>query len=76
MAAQDGIMSPYTKFGIDISMAQRDIASLPVWCVGAEFDWLLWADGSKFKSTHDTFNELGLKILCVKSRGNQTIWVT
>ena len=49
MAAQEGIMSPYTKFGINTSMRDRDMASLPVWCVGAEFDWLLPANGSKIK---------------------------
>ena len=49
MAAQEGIMSPYTKFGIDISMDQRDMASLPVWRVGAEFDWLLQVDGSEIQ---------------------------
>ena len=31
MAAQEGTASPYTKFGIDISMDHRDKASLPVW---------------------------------------------
>jgi len=49
MAAQEGVMSPYTKFGIDISMHRRDMASLPVWHVGAEFDWLLRANGSEIK---------------------------
>jgi len=49
MAAQEGIMSPSTKFGIDTSMHRRDMASLPVWCVGAEFNWLLQANGSEFK---------------------------
>jgi len=47
MAAQEGVMSPYTKFGIDTSMHRKDMASLPVWRVGAEFDWLLQANGSK-----------------------------
>ena len=49
MAAQEGIMSPYTKFSIDKSMHHRDMASLPVWCVGAEFDWLLQANESEIK---------------------------
>jgi len=61
----------------DTSMHRRDMASLPVWRVGAEFDWLLRANGSKIiKNNLITFVRLGLKILCVKSRGNQTIWVT
>ena len=51
MAAQEGILSPYTKFGIDTSMHRRDMASLPVWRVGAEFDWLLRANGSEFKKS-------------------------
>jgi len=38
MAAQEGVMCPDTKFGIDTSMHRRDMASLPVWRVGAKFD--------------------------------------
>ena len=49
IAAQEGVMSPYTKFGIDTLMHHRDMASPPVWCVGAEFDWLLRANGSEIK---------------------------
>ena len=74
MADQEGIMSPSTNFGIDTSMHHRDMASLPVWRVGAEFDWLLQANGSEIKKY--TFMRLGLQILCVKSCGNQTICVT
>ena len=46
MAAQEGIMSLYTEFGIDTSMHHRDMTSLPVWQVGAYFDWLLRANGN------------------------------
>jgi len=76
MVGQEGVMSPYTKFGIDTSMHHRDMASLPVWHVSAEFDWLLQANRSEIKKFTITFMRLGLKILCVKSCGNQTIWVT
>ena len=38
MAAQEGVMRPYSKFRIDISMHRKDMASLPVWRVGAKFD--------------------------------------
>ena len=38
-------------------MHHRDMASLPVWSVGAEFDWLLQANGSEIKNTHDNFHE-------------------
>jgi len=51
MAAHEGVMSPYTKFGINTSMHRRYMASHAVWCVGAEFDWLLWANGNKIKTS-------------------------
>lgn len=31
MPAQDGVMSPYTKFHASTSMHRRDIDLLPVW---------------------------------------------
>jgi len=49
MAAQEGIMSPYTKFGIDTSRHHRDMASLTVWSFDAEFDRLLQVNGSEIK---------------------------
>jgi len=77
MAAQEDVMSSYSKFGIDTSMHRKDIASLLVWRVGAEFYWLLPANGSEIKKIHIiTFVRLGLKILCVESHGNQTICMT
>ena len=76
MAPQKGIVSPYTKFGIDTSMHRRDMASHPVWRVGVEFDWLLRANGSEIKKYTIPFIRLGLQIICVKSRGNKTISLT
>ena len=49
MAAQEGAMSPFTKFGIDTSMHRRDMDLLPVWRVGAGFDWVLRAIRNEIK---------------------------
>ena len=77
MAAQEGVMSPYNKFGIDTSMHHRDMASPPVWRRHHQV-WLAATGKRKHNKKIHTiiFVWLGLKIQCVKSRGNQTICVT